>query len=261
MVFPARVRRALPGLVPVAFSGVKMNASRCRSRSSGFTLLEVLVAIAVLAVLSMLLYGAFSGLKRTKEGVERINDRQREGRMAMARMVRELQTAYLSAHEPVPPTRPVQRTVFKGSSGIPGDRIDFDAFAHRRLDRDSRESDQCELSYYLAPNPDKPGVVDLLRRESSVIDLDPEHGGRIEVLATDVDQFDVAFLEPMTIQWLETWDSTQALGQLGRLPTQVRLILVLNGGRRTARGRAQAPIRLVTKVTLPIQRALTFATQ
>ncbi len=232
-----------------------------QSRTEGFTLLEVLVAIAVLAVLSMLLYGAFAGLKRTKEGVERINDRHREARMAMTRMVRELQSAYLSAHEPVPPTRPVQKTVFKGTAGIPGDRIDFVAFAHRRLDRDARESDQCEISYYVASNPDKPGVVDLLRRESALIDLIPEHGGRLEVLATDVDLFDVAFLEPLTIQWLESWDSTQATGQLGRLPTQVRITLVLNGGRRSARGRAQAPIRLITKVALPIQRALTFATQ
>ncbi len=236
-------------------------APRAQKRVHGFTLLEVLVAIAVLAVLSMLLYGAFAGMKRTKEGVERINDRHREARMAMARMVRELQSAYLSAHEPVPPTRPVQRTVFKGSSGIPGDRIDFVAFAHRRLDRDSRESDQCEISYYLASNPDKPGVVDLLRRESALIDLDPEHGGRLEVLATDVDLFDVAFLEPLTIQWLESWDSTQVTGQLGRLPTQVRITLVLNGGKRASRGRAQAPIKLMTKVALPIQRALTFATQ
>lgn len=232
-----------------------------QSRTEGFTLLEVLVAIAVLAVLSMLLYGAFAGLKRTKEGVERINDRHREARMAMTRMVRELQSAYLSAHEPVPPTRPVQKTVFKGTAGIPGDRIDFVAFAHRRLDRDARESDQCEISYYVASNPDKPGVVDLLRRESALIDLIPEHGGRLEVLATDVNLFDVAFLEPLTIQWLESWDSTQATGQLGRLPTQVRITLVLNGGRRSARGRAQAPIRLITKVALPIQRALTFATQ
>ena len=234
-----------------------MSARRYR----GFTLIEVLVAIAVLAVMSSLLYGAFAGLKRTKEGVERINDRQREGRLAMARMVRELQSAYLSTHEPVPPTRPIQKTIFKGASGIPGDRIDFTAFAHRRLERDSRESDQCEISYYLAANPEKPGVVDLLRRESSIIDLYPERGGRLEVLATDVDLFDVSFLDPLTIQWLDTWDTTQSTGQLGRLPAQVKITLVLNGGKRSARTRAQAPIRLVTKVSVPIQRALTFATQ
>jgi general secretion pathway protein J len=221
----------------------------------------VLVAIAVLASLSALLFGAFSGLKRTKDGVERVNDRQREARLAMARMARELQMAYLSAHEPVTPTRPVQKTIFKGVSGMPGDRIDFAAFAHNRLDRDARESDQCEISYFLAPNPDKPGEVDLLRRESPIIDLYPEKGGRVEVLATDVDLFDLTFLEPQTIQWLETWDSTQATGQLGRLPTEVSITLVLNGGRRSARTREQAPIRLVTKVQLPIQRALTFATQ
>lgn len=227
----------------------------------GFTLIEVLVAIAVLAALSALLFGAFSGLKRTKDGVERINDRQREARLAMARMVRELQMAYLSAHEPVPPTRPVQKTIFKGTSGMPGDRVDFTAFAHNRLDRDSHESDQSEISYYLMANPDKPGEVDLVRRESSILDLYPEKGGRVEVLATDVDLFDLTFLEPQTIQWLESWDSTQSTGQLGRLPTQVSITLVLNGGRRSSRSRQQAPIRLVTKVPLAIQRALTFATQ
>jgi general secretion pathway protein J len=179
----------------------------------------------------------------------------------MARMSRELQMAYLSAHEPVPPTRPVQKTQFKGVSGMPGDRVDFTSFAHNRLDRDSRESDQCEISYYLTPNPEKPGVVDLVRRESSMLDLYPERGGRIEVLATDVDLFDLTYLEPMTIQWLESWDSTQSTAQIGRLPTQVSITLVLNGGRRSSRSRQQAPIRLVTKVSLPIQKALTFATQ
>ena len=227
----------------------------------GFTLIEVLVAMAVLAALAAMLFGAFSGMKRTKEGVERLSDRQREARLAMARMVRELQMAYLSAHEPVTPTRPVQKTIFKGTAGMPGDRVDFVAFAHNRLDRDARESDQCEISYYVAANPDKPGVVDLLRRESPNLDLYPERGGRVEVLATDVDLFDLTFLDPLTIQWLESWDTTLSTGQLGRLPIQVSITLVLNGGKRSSITRQQAPIRLVTKVSLPIQRALTFATQ
>ncbi len=227
----------------------------------GFTLVELLVAIAVLAMVSMLIYGAFAGMRRSKEGVERINDRYREGRLAMARIARELQSAYLSAHVPINEQLTVQRTIFKGTRGSPADRIDFTAFAHRRLDRDSADSDQAEVSYFGSEDPERPGVLDLVRRVSSNIDLEPERGGRVEVLATDIDLFDLEYLDPMTGQWSETWDSTSSIGQQNRMPMQVRVILVLNGGRRSAIDRGQRPIKLVTKVDLPMLRPLTFAYQ
>ncbi len=239
-----------------------MNPRRSnRILAAGFTLIEVLVAIAIMGFLAMMLYGAFAQMKRSKEGVERINDRYREGRLAMARMARELQSAYLSGHEPIAPTPPVQSTLFRATPGIPGDRVDFTSFAYRRLDRDSRESDQAEFSYFTAPDPDKPDQIDLVRRVSPELDLEPEHGGRVEILATDVDLFDLQFLDPMTGQWVEEWDTTQGAGQLGRLPLQVRVILVLNGGQRQAADRGQDTIRLVTKVAIPINNILTFATQ
>ena len=227
----------------------------------GFTLVELLVAIAVLAMVSMLIYGAFAGMRRSKEGVERINDRYREGRLAMARIARELQSAYLSAHVPINEQLTVQSTIFKGTRGSPADRIDFTAFAHRRLDRDSADSDQAEVSYFGSEDPERPGVLDLVRRVSSNIDLEPERGGRVEVLATDIDLFDLEYLDPMTGQWSETWDSTSSIGQQNRMPMQVRVILVLNGGRRSAIDRGQRPIKLVTKVDLPMLRPLTFAYQ
>ncbi len=240
-----------------------MTASRSTRRlaSAGFTLVEVLVAMAVLAFLAMVIYGAFSGMKRSKEGVERLNDRYREGRMAMGRMVRELQSAYVSQHIPIPPTPQVQKTVFRAQSGVPGDRLDFVAFAHRRLDENARESDQAEYSYFLMPDPDHPEVNDLVRRESPRIDMEPDRGGRIDVLATDVDLFDLAFLDPTTGQWIERWDTTQGTEQVGRLPLQVRITLVLNGGQRAQGSSGRKPIRLVTKVVIPIEKALTFATQ
>jgi len=45
--------------------------------------------------------------------------------MAMARMVRELQMAFISAHEPVPPTRPVQKTFLKGRPGFQAIELTF----------------------------------------------------------------------------------------------------------------------------------------
>jgi general secretion pathway protein J len=232
-----------------------------KRHARGFTLVELLVAVAILAAISSLIYGAFAGLKRSKEGIERVSDRYREGRLALEQISRDLQSAYLSLHAPIDQSLIVQKTAFRGSRGTPADRIDFNSFSHRRLDRDAHESDQAEISYFGSPDPKNRSVIDLARRLSPRLDLYPQKGGRVDVIATDIDLFDVAYLDPMTGQWTESWDSEQAAGQLNRLPLQVRLVLVLNGGKRSAADRAQAPIRLTTKIALPIQRPLTFATQ
>jgi general secretion pathway protein J len=79
-------------------------------------------------------------------------------------------------------------------------------------------------------------------------------------LATDIDLFDLQYLDPMTGNWVETWDTTSTVtGQPARLPVQMRITLVLNGGSRQGYDRGQGTIRLITKVALPIDNALNFA--
>lgn len=226
----------------------------------GFTLVELLVAIVVLSMISLLIYNAFASMKRSREGIERVDDRYREGRLAMTRMVRELQSAYISLHAPINSSLLVQKTAFVGTTGTPADRIDFNSFSNRRMDKNSHVSDQCELSYFGSSNPDVSGVTDLARRISTSLDLDPKKGGRVDVLATDIDLFDLQYLDPMTGNWLETWDTTSTVtGQPARLPVQMRITLVLNGGSRQGYDRGQGTIRLVTKVSLPIDNGLNFA--
>jgi general secretion pathway protein J len=235
---------------------------RVRARqSAGLTLVEVLVAITVLTFVTMIIYGAFAGMKASREGVQRINDRYREARLALARITRDVQSAYLSSHTPIDPSLQVVETAFIGQQETPADRIDFNTFSHLRLTRDSRDSDQAEVSYFGSPDPESTGVTDLARRVSAHPDLEPDRGGRVQVLATDIDLFDVEYLDPMTAEWVDTWDSRQALEQTDRLPLQLRVILVLNGGRRPGSGRARGTIRVVTKIPLAISRPLTFATQ
>ena len=50
------------------------------------------------------------------------------------------------------------------------------------------------------------------------------------MLVEDIDSFDVKYLDATTGLWTETWDTTQATGQLGRLPFEVKISLVLKGG-------------------------------
>jgi general secretion pathway protein J len=237
-----------------------MKTRHSRRRWRGFTLIEVIISIAILAAITSLLFGAFAALKRSKDGLSRVQDRQREARLAMARITRELQSAYLSAHMPLNQALLVQKTVFKSERGTPADRLDFTAFANKRLDKNAHVSDQCELSYFGSPNPDGSGTTDLVRRIDTEIDLEPDKGGKVEVLATDIDLFDLQYLDAQTGEWQESWDTTQTTGQLDRLPLQVRVILVLNGGRRSSAERSRSTIRLVTKVGLNMLQPLTFAT-
>jgi len=239
-------------------------SARQRSRrhnARGFTLIELLIAVGILAMLSLLLYGAFDGLERTRDGVTRLSDRYHEGRGALQRMAYEISSAYLSAHAPPDQNLVAVRTAFIGTHDNPAARVDFDCFCHRRYDKDAKESDQAEISYFGSPNPDGSGQLDLGRRSSPHLDTEPEHGGKVEVLATDIDSFELSYLDAATGMWTDKWDSTQALGQHNRLPLQVRLALILKGGARQSVERRQESLRFVTKVALAMRDPLTFGVE
>mgnify|MGYP000874462257 FL=1 len=223
--------------------------SRDRARGArrrGMTLLEILVGVGILALISSLVYGAFDGLARSREGMERATERHHQGRTALARMSRELSSAFISLHRPLNLAMQSTSTLFVGRR----DRIDFTSFSHRRIRFGTHESDQNELSYFLSTDPET-GALDLVRRESPYIDADPRRGGVVQVLAHDVVDLRFEYLDPLTSQWVDTWDSTQATGQLDRLPQQVRVELWL-------RRRDQDPLQMITKVALPMQAPLTF---
>lgn len=219
-----------------------------RSNQRGLTLLEVMVAVAVLTLVSVLVYGAFSTITRGKQTAGLLSERYRVGRLAMTRMERELSMAFISMHNAAIPSLNTRVTAFVGT----GRRVDFDAFAHRRLQKDAHESDQCELGYFLVSSK-KPNQQDLVRREQMIIDDQPGKGGVVQVLADDVDTFQLKYLDPTTGLWTEQWDTLSAAGQPNRLPLQVEIFLVLKGGP------AGDPIRLRSKTTLHMLQPLAFA--
>jgi general secretion pathway protein J len=235
----------MPSLTPVR--------SPARARARGLTLLEILISIAILAMIGVLIYGAFDGLSRSKQGLSRVNERYHTGRATMRRLAMELSSAYLSAHIPYSPALIARQTVFISKDSSPADRLDMNTFSHRRVVANSKESDQNELSYFGSPDPAKSGKIDLARRESAMLDTDATKGGIVYVLAEDIDLFDLKFLDPTTSLWLDTWDSTQATGQAMRLPLQVRITLALKGG---PSGKI---IRFEEKVPLLMIQPLSFA--
>jgi general secretion pathway protein J len=220
--------------------------------SRGMTLIEVVVAMGILAMVAVLIHGVIDSLSRGKKAEGMRTDRAHEGREALQRIVRDLSSAYISLHVPDVQALLTERTAFVGRTSIPFDRIDFTAFAHRRTVRDSHESDQAEVGYFVVSDPDAPETMDLVRREQTPIDLDPLRGGIVDVVAENVSEFHLRYLEPQTGQWLDTWDSMQTTGQPNRLPLEVSIRLVLKGV-----GDGQ-PYAYSTKILLPIQQPLSF---
>jgi general secretion pathway protein J len=225
---------------------------RSIARARGMTMIEIMVAIGILAMVAVLIHGVIDSLSRGRKGEGVRAERAHEGREAMQRIVRDLSGAYISAHVPSVPTLITGRTAFVGKSSAPYDRMDFTSFAHLRTERNSHESDQAEVGYFVVKDPEVSDKMDLVRREQTPIDYEPLKGGIVNVVAEDVEKFDVRFLDPTTSQWIETWDSMQVTGQPNRLPFEVDITLVLKG---VGSG---PPYSYTTKVFIPIQAPLSF---
>jgi general secretion pathway protein J len=233
---------------------MKAVAPRARRRRAegGLTLLEVLVSIAILAMIATLIYGAFDSLSRGKRAEAKRGDRARQARNAIDRMVRELAGAYVSMHQPHNVALQTRATGIVGRNGNPFDRIDFSAFAHRRLERESKESDQAEIGYFVAADPEVDGKMDLVRREQVPMDMDLLRGGVVNVLCENVESFDLRYLDPATGMWVEAWDTTSVTAQLNRIPLAIRVTLVLKDVP------SGVPSTYTTKIMLPIRNPLTF---
>ncbi len=211
-----------------------------------------MVALGILALIATLIYGALDGMAKSRDGLTRMGDRYLQGRTALARMTRELQSAFVSLHTPVNPALATRSTIFLGTDSSSMDRLDFTSFAHRRLSRNAHESDQSEISYFTSKDP-VAAKIDIARREDASIDLEPTKGGPVLVVAEDISELNFRYFDPMTQQWTDSWDSSAAAGQLGRLPSEVKISLVLN------HGPGERPIRFQTKVSIAMQLPLSFA--
>lgn len=191
----------------------------------GFTLVEIMVAVSITAVMGAMLVGAFQRAYRARELTEQQEDRHAGARVALTRMARETSMAFLSEHYDHRRFRE-RPTVFRGRDGGDRDSLLLTTMSHQRLTRDARESDQSVVEFALDADPDFPGEEALWRREKVRIDDDPEHGGTRAVLCQHVTSFDVSYWDWRKQEWAREWNAA-SMERQGTLPTRVRLKLVL----------------------------------
>jgi general secretion pathway protein J len=196
-------------------------------RARGFTLVEVVIAMGITAAMAIMTVGSLRQVDRAAEIAREQEERYAAARVALARLSREVSMAFLSDNYDTNRFRD-RPTLFVGRE----DELLFTTFAHVRLYKDARESDQAVVQYTVDDDPDHPGERAVFRREKVRLDDEPERGGRKDLVADRVSALRIQYWDPKRKDWVREW-TTRSVEHRDELPPRIRLELEvkLEGGR------------------------------
>jgi general secretion pathway protein J len=192
----------------------------------GFTLIEIMLALALMAFVTGLLWGTFAQIAKVKKRIEQAQDRTHTVRVALMRMSREIEMAFVSASESIGVQE--RRTMFSGIAHSDFDELRFSWFGHQRMRTDAAEGDSALVYYFTAPDPDDPLQTNLMRRETRRLEAKDTKllPGETYLLCPAISRLKLAYYDYKQKDWREEWDTTKADG-LQYLPTQVRISLTV----------------------------------
>ena len=212
---------------------------RARQEEGGFTLVELLLALFLFALIAGVIFSAFaavaSGVEKGRQHIEIY----RVGRVALLRMAQEVGAA-------MPP--PIGSGMgFQGKKNADGaaghDRIDFLTVPYRRYSDKVPSYELCHVAYYVADNLQ--GKTALFREEdcSGKEDERREHASQLELtdlaVGLEITYYDA---EKDYEEWPPNRDDQ------GLLPCRVRLALTLRDALQYERA-------FITTVALPMRGA------
>ena len=194
-----------------------------RARRRGLTLMETMVSIAILLIMSAIVFESLHNSVEFHNLLDQRDETIRTARVAMSKLTRDLQLAYLTPNKLAVNS---YQTVFVGLDEEPS-KLFFASLNHQRLYLDSRECDQTEITVWAeeAPQDHGKGYV-LYHREAPRIDEEPAEDGGIWPLAYNVRSFQLRYLDQQSNSWQPSWDTRSATTPY-RLPRAVEIALVL----------------------------------
>jgi general secretion pathway protein J len=194
--------------------------------SGGFTLIEVMLALAILGFVTTIMWGAFSQTITNKRAIETAQERTHTVRVALMRMAREIEMGYLSASENTALSD--RRTFLVGSSHGDIDELSFSSFAHQRLRAGLAEGDTSVINYFGERDPDDRRALNLMRRETRRLQAEnPSNiAGEAYVLCPDVHRLKFSYYDYKLKEWVNDWSTLNASGPQ-YLPAHVRITLTV----------------------------------
>ncbi len=225
----------------IADCGIQNKRTKIRNPKSeirndkGFTLIEVLLAMAILVVLMSVVYGSFSTAGRNVEQAEAARDEADLARTLLAKLTDDLTNAYINPKmNAVDPNTNlnVNLTILYGKkeeTGVGEDKVRRDSLSLTTLTNwrkpDSKETELLEVGYFFKEKPDGNGYT-FYRREKRELSADvPPLEGGVEYEITDhLEGLQIRYYNGTT--WADEWDTRTLVG----LPRTVELTLTFDTG-------------------------------
>ncbi|MBW1808176.1 MAG: prepilin-type N-terminal cleavage/methylation domain-containing protein [Deltaproteobacteria bacterium] len=197
-------------------------------RQNGITLVELLIAVTITAIITTLVYGSFARTFESREFVMQAQERYHTVRVALERMTREMSSAFVYDCRELDTLTGEHRhkTLFKVENEGKVDRMIFTSFSHLRLFRDAHESDQNVITYFGESDSEDSSKTNLMRREKTRIDGEPEEGGLAQILCPDIVEVHFELWEETKEDWVDEWDCSQ-IERLNRLPRMIKITLTV----------------------------------
>ncbi|HWE28902.1 MAG TPA: prepilin-type N-terminal cleavage/methylation domain-containing protein [Polyangia bacterium] len=214
-------------------------------RRRGFTLIEVMVAVSILAIVTTLTWASFKQTFATKSAIEAQAGRYRTVRLALERLGHELSMVYVSQDEDT--SQPERRTRLVGKHHNDIDELLFSYFGHQRLYQDANEADTALVAYYAAHDRDDARKTNLMRRETrrlSYLKID-EQPGEADIVCDDIVKLKLDYYDHRDKVWRDEWVTTALDGQPDRLPSKIRVTLTV----RDERGK-EVPFQTEVRVAM-----------
>ncbi len=174
-----------------------------RHGKRGFTLIEVLIAVAILSGLVFVLYSTFFVSRKAVSAVDDSLIRMQEARRALDGLKREIEASYFSADKPYTVFKIEDRDIY----GSPASRLTFTSF--------SDGTPGLARAGYFAEEAD--GRVSLKKSLSSA--YSSRDTAQLELME-DVESFSVEARDGA--EWIKSWDAADHNGA----PEEVRLTVV-----------------------------------
>jgi len=214
-------------------SGVIPHSEFRIPNSKGFTLIEVLLAVAILAVLITVVYGSFSTASRNIQQAEERRDDTDLARALLSRMSDDIANAYVNTAMNSPTLLTIffgkKEEVEGGEEKIRHDSINLTTLTNWRRPN-TKETELWEVGYYFKENPESPEGqrYSLYRREKRLLSRDSPalEGGDEYELSDRIESLQIRYYNGMSKQWVDEWDTRK----IPVFPAVAEITLVLDTG-------------------------------